>query len=68
MTVSGTAGIAVVNGGAGPAAIGAGRVGGGRRNLRAQAGGADWRVQSNSNNSLTVVSACPYIVCLSIYV
>lgn len=24
--------------------------------------------QSNSNYSLTVVSACPYIVCLSIYV
>lgn len=58
----------MVNGDAGPAGIGAGR--GGRREEKSPCPGrgADLRVQSNSNYSLTVVSACPYIVCLSIYV
>lgn len=33
-----------------------------------EGGGISVSRQSNCNYSLTVVSACPYIVCLSIYV
>lgn len=55
----GPAGVAVVDGDAGPAGIGAGEG-------WEEGGEISVSRQSNSNYSLTVVSACPYIVCLSI--
>lgn len=50
----------MLDGGAAPAAIGA--------EGWEEGGEISMSRQSNSNYSLTVVSACPYIVCLSVYV